>query len=105
MKKSDFLDHKIWNLTDNKLWRDFLGKEITETKLNWETVTTTEQNSRKTESWTYPQDIILTFINDRKIFISASGFLNETDNEVFGMLDNLTVTDNEELARKVKMIN
>ena len=104
-EKSDFTGHKIWNVTDNKLWTSFLGIKIVETKLTWKTFTTTEQYSRKTESWTYPQDITLTFSNDKKIFISASGFLDEKDNEVSGMLDNLTVTDNEELARKVKMIN
>lgn len=37
--------------------------------------------------------------------MSAAGFLNEDDKEVMGLLDNLTVTDNESLARKVKMIN
>lgn len=53
----------------------------------------------------YPQDIKVTFSNKKNIFISAAGFLNPSDKEVYGMLDNLTVTDNEELARQVKMIN
>jgi hypothetical protein len=53
----------------------------------------------------YPQDLRIDFSNDRSIFISAAGFLNEEDKEVIGLMDNLTVTDNETLARQVKMIN
>ena len=102
---SDFAGFKVWNVSNNKLWTKIIGKTIKNVKLNWEKVTTTEEKSGKTESFIYPQDISLTFSNRINIFISAAGFLNENDNEVFGMLDNLTVTDNEELARKTKMIN
>jgi hypothetical protein len=102
---SDFAGFKVWNVSENNLWTKIIGKSIKNVKLNWEKVTTTEEKSGKTESFIYPQDISLTFTNGINIFISAAGFLNENDNEVFGMLDNLTVTDNEKLARKTKMIN
>ena len=102
---SDFSGFKVWNVSNNKLWTKIIGKTIKNVNLNWEKVTTTEKKSGKTESFIYPQDISLTFSNGINIFISAAGFLNENDNEVYGMLDNLTVTDNEDLARKTKMIN
>ena len=41
-----------------------------------------------------------------KMYSSAlPAFLDQGDKEVYGMLDNLTVTDNEDLARQVRMIN
>ena len=101
----DFSDFKVWNVSSNNLWTKIIGKTIKNVKLNWEKVTNREEKSGNTKNFIYPQDISLTFTNGINIFISAAGFLNENDNEVFGMLDNLTVTDNEELARKTRMIN
>jgi hypothetical protein len=102
-EQSDFSGVIKWDVTETDLWRKFVGTSITDIKVTWETVTSTEQ-SGKTEVFIYPQDISLTFSNNNKVFVSAAGFLNEGDNEVFGMLDNLTVTDDETLARRVKMI-
>ena len=102
---SDFSGNIKWNGSDNELWKIFIdaifiviggcGVSVSCRVVIW----------GKTEYYTYPQDIKLTFSNDKNIFISAAGFLNQNDKEVCGMLDNLTVTDNEELARQVKMIN
>ena len=102
---SDFPDYIIWNVSDNELWRQIIGTRIYDIQINWEAVTTKDEKTGMTESYNYPQDIKITFSNDKNIFISASGFLEPDDNEVYGMLDNLTVTDNEELARQVNMIN
>ena len=104
-EQSDFSGYLKWNVSNNDLWKQFIGATISDIHTTWETVTTTEERSGKKESFIYPQDIKITFSNDKNIFISASGFLNQGDEEVHGMLDNLTVTDNEELARQVKMIN
>lgn len=102
---SDFSGNIKWDVSTNDLWKKFIGTTISDIHTTWETVTTKEEGSGKTESFTYPQDIKITFSNDKNIFISAAGFLKQDDKEVYGMLDNLTVTDNEELARQVKMIN
>ena len=102
---SNFSGNIKWNVSDNDLWKKIIGTTISDIFITWETVTTTEEKTGKTDSFVYPQDIKITFSNDKKIFISAAGFLNQSDKEVYGMLDNLTVTDNEELARQVKMIN
>ncbi len=102
---SVFTDFIIWNVSNNSIWSKTINKTIENIKVNWEVARTTEEKNGKTESFIYPQGISLTFSNGKKIFISASGFLNETDNEVFGMLDNLTVTDTEKLARQAKMTN
>jgi hypothetical protein len=104
-EKSDFSGTIKWDVSGNDLWEKFIGKTISEVNITWETVTTREEKTGKTESFVYPQDIKIIFTNDEKIFISAAGFLDQGDKEVYGMLDNLMVTDNEELARQVKMIN
>lgn len=91
-----------WDVSGNDLWKKFIGKIISDIKINWETVSTREE---KTASTVYPQDIKITFSNFKNTFINAAGLLDQGDNEVYGMLDNLTVTDNEELARQVKLIN
>src|SRR5690606_33161349 len=103
-EKSDFSGFQKWDVSDDDLWKKFIGTKIIDIKLTWETVIVTEEKSRKTETFIYPQDIKLSFSNNENIFVSAAGFLNEEDEEVYGLLDNLTVTDNEELARRVKMI-
>lgn len=102
---SDFSGNIKWDVSSNNLWEKFIGKTISDINITWETVTTREEKTSKTESFVYPQDIKITFSNNKNIFISAAGFLAKGDKEVYGMLDNLTVTDNEELARQVKMIN
>jgi len=102
---SDFSGNMKWDVSRNDLWKKFIGAAISDIDITWETVTSTEERSGKTQDFIYPQDIKITFSNEKNIFISAAGFLNQGDQEVYGMSDNLTVTDNEKLARQVKMIN
>jgi len=104
-EQSDFSGNIKWNVSPNDLWKKFLGTKITDINITWETVTTTEEKTRKTNNFIYPQDIKITFSNDKNLFVSVAGFLDQNDEEVYGMFDNLTVTDNEELAKQVKMIN
>jgi hypothetical protein len=102
---SDFSSYIKWDVSSNNLWKKFIGTCISEIYITWETVKTTEKKSGKTENFVYPKDIKITFNIEKSIFISAASFLDQSDNVVHGMSDTLTVTDNEELARKVKMIN
>lgn len=102
---SHFSGDMKWDVSGNDLWKKFIRTTISDIQITWETVMTTEEKTGRTENFVYPQDIKITFSNDKNIFISAAGFLDQSDKEVYGMLDNLAVTDNEELARQVKMIN
>ena len=63
--------------------------------------TTTEEKTGKSERIIFPQDMKITFSNLKNIFIGEAGFLDQEDKKVYGMLDNLTVTDNEEFVRQV----
>jgi len=103
-KKSDFSGNIKWDVSTTDLWKKFIGTTIFDIHITWGIVTIKEEMSGKTENFVYPQDIKVTFSNDKNIIISAAGFLNQGDDKVNGMLDNLIVTDNNELARKVKMI-
>lgn len=102
---SDFSEFIKWDVSNNRLWQKFIGTSISNIKITWETVNTLLQKNGRIEEFVYPQDIKITFSNNLNIFVSAAGFIEEDDKEVYGMLDNLMVTDNEEIARQVKMIN
>ncbi len=96
---------KKWDVSHNELWKKFIGQKISDVRLTWEEVESHEEKTGKSKTFVYPQDLRVDFSNDKSIFISAAGFIEEEDKEVMGWLDNLTVTDNESLARQVKMIN
>ncbi|MBB6464092.1 hypothetical protein [Flammeovirga kamogawensis] len=104
-EKSVFDGYQSWNVSDSNLWSNITGQKIVDLEIAWELVKTEEQKTGKKEEYIYPQDLTLIFSNGQKVFISAAGFLNQNDPEVYGLLDNLTVTTNEDLARKVKMIS
>jgi hypothetical protein len=97
-------DFAKWDVSKDRIWRKFIGTKIIDIKIYWEIVTTKDIESNKTECISYPQYTKITFSNNKSIFVSAAGFLNKDDLEVYGMLDNLTVTDDEYLARQTKMI-
>ncbi|SFO33205.1 hypothetical protein SAMN04488519_105295 [Algoriphagus ornithinivorans] len=44
------------------------------------------------------------FSNSDKVFISAPGFLERDDEQVYPYLDKLTFTQNEALAKQTRMI-
>jgi len=96
---------KKWDVTNNDLWKKFIGQKVANIKLTWEEVSTYEEKTGKSEKLTYPQDLRIEFSNEKSIFISAAEFLTEDGKEVMRHMDNLAVTDNESLARQVKMIN
>jgi len=100
---SDFSGNIKWNVSEYDLWKKFIGEIITGIDITWESITV-ETNTNKVEKFVYPQDLKITFSNNKNIFISASEFKNQDAKEVYGMSDNLIVTDNEELARRVKML-
>jgi len=99
---SDFTGFKKWDVSNNDIWSKIMGNSIINLKVNWEEVVV---QNKQPEHYIYPQAISLKFSNEERIFISVSEFLREDDKQVHGMNDNLTVTNDEGLARKTKMIN
>ena len=85
------------DVSRSDLWAKFIGTRITDIRIHWESF-------RMTEIIVYPQDFQLTFSNNHTVFISLAQ-LHQGHDEVSKGSDNLMVTDNEELARQVKMID
>ena len=103
--ESVFSGYRKWDVSENELWKKFIGDSMKEIEINWEWVTTTEEKTGKVEKFDYPQDVKLSFSSNKNIFISAAAFMEEDDEKVYGLMDNLLVTDNEQLARQVNMIS
>ncbi|EAY23960.1 hypothetical protein M23134_01643 [Microscilla marina ATCC 23134] len=88
-------DSQKWDVSAHQLWKDCLHGTIQQVKLIWEQVS---GNS-------YPQTLIITFANEQQILIGAAQFLNSHDQKVFGMSDNLIVTNDVALAKTINMIS
>jgi len=97
-EKSNLTQFQKWNVTDTNVWQDHIGEKITDVKLYWETIISDD------EEIVYPQSLKISFTNDKKMFISAAQFLDNSD-KVFGISDNLVVTNNEFLAKHIDIIH
>ena len=67
-EQSNFSDFIIWDVSESDLWKKFIDTGITDIKVSWETVTTTEQKSGKKESFTYPQHLIKVYKREESIY-------------------------------------
>jgi hypothetical protein len=92
------------DVSGSDLWAKFIGTRITDIKIHWESVNCTELFTLQSWCNVYPQDFQLTFSNNHTIFICLGALRGDRD-EVSKGDDNLMVTDSEELARQVKMID
>jgi hypothetical protein len=92
------------DVSGSDLWAKYIGTRITDIRIHWESFRMTEIFLLKTRRIVYPQDFQLTFSNNHTMFISLAE-LDRGGNKVSKGCDNLMVTDNEELARQVNMIN
>jgi hypothetical protein len=91
---------RIWEVSVNGLWKPNLYCTIIDVSIQWEEVWHTSDG----DIIAYPQAILLYLSNNRRLIISAAEFLSADNEEAMGFLDNLLVTDDEELAKQIKMI-
>ena len=87
---------KVWDVTYNNSWKDLISHKIIGVKVFWETAFENEQE------FDYPQDLDLTFENDKHIYLSASAYLKEEDIFV-DYSDEVVVIFNQEIAKKYKI--
>ena len=92
----------VWEVSDETLWKDFIGQRIVDLAIFWETVVSGIETP-KTSSNTYPQCFLLRMSNGKEAFISASAFINAGNATAMCFMDNLLVTTNRVLAEEVKM--
>jgi len=113
--KNNFPDYQSegvekWVMTDDDLWKKYIGKEITNVSINWSSSMSVISHSpnkseigKKTKE-IHPETCILYFHGtDDVIIISSSGFLGEDCDIVFTGHDNIIVTNNKETAVRIKL--
>ncbi|WP_299458549.1 hypothetical protein [uncultured Microscilla sp.] len=87
-------DSQKWEVSAHQLWKGCLHDTIQQVNLIWEQVS----------GITYPQTLIITFANEQQILIGAAQFLNKYDQKVFGMSDNLIVTNDVARAKAIGIV-
>jgi hypothetical protein len=86
------------NVTKTSRWSDFLNINIADVRIAWSWIHESGLFKKKIY---YPQDLILSFESQRKVFISALQI--ENDNSFMGMTDNITVFFDGGTAKKFKV--
>ena len=93
-----------WEVSAERKWADLIGKQITDFKILWEEVWTANLDGSNKVYITYPQTFEIEIDSGQKIIISASEFKGNEENELYSLMDNLLVTTNIDLAKKLKLI-
>lgn len=92
-----------WDVSNQEKWINLIGQKIVDFKINWEEVSSSNMNVANRKYYTYPQTFLLQTENGTTIILSASEFKGSEQNKVYGMSDNLLVTTNLTLAKKLKI--
>lgn len=105
-EKENLLSDKeqLWNVSSKSFWAKNIGATIEDINVYWEEIKEKKVLTGTPSTYIYPQALKLSLSNGQVAIISAAGFINQNEEEAMGMLDNLLVTNNEELAIRVKLI-
>ena len=93
-----------WDVSNQEKWINLIGKKIIDFTIIWEDVYTSNMDGSNKKYFTYPQAFQLKMENGILIILSASEFKTPEENKIYGMSDNLLVTTNFDLAKKLNMI-
>jgi hypothetical protein len=102
--------YQMWDVSNQSIWQKVIGATITNVTIGWQEINTYKPGQqgilglKRAPKTISPQYITLEFSNGEIVFISASQFLNDHDDEVVGMKANLLVTNSVESARQVGII-
>jgi hypothetical protein len=96
---SDVLAGLSYDVSDDRMWRPYIGHKITAADSYWSWVAESmEPNAERTY---YPQDIRLVFDNRRSLYLSAAQYLDGSG--LFGMSDNVLIVFGDEAAKEHKI--
>ncbi|GAA4441441.1 hypothetical protein [Bremerella cremea] len=85
-----------YDVTADPQWLPFIGSRVSSVASYWSWVgESMEADAKRTY---YPQDIRLTFENQRSIYLSAAQFLGDSD-KLYGMADNVLILFDEAVAQ------
>lgn len=90
-----------WTVTNDSQWQQFIGKTIESAEIYWSWVAGSLDAPEETRTY-YPQDIVLTFSNNRRIYVSASEYEEKSDS-VCGLSDNVMVVFSDCIASKYQL--
>lgn len=101
---SPFENYQITDVSNSLIWNNTIGQTIENITVNWDVAIEENLDGSIIRKILYPQSLVLSFPNSNKIFISATGFLERDDEQVYPYLDKLTITQDEALAKQTRMI-
>jgi hypothetical protein len=94
-----------WDVSIKKNWDGVIGQKIVDFKIIWEETWTSNLDGSNKVYTIYPQTFEIKTQNGRAIIISASELKGEEEDKIYTLMDNLLVTTNTDLARKLRIIN
>lgn len=93
-----------WDVSTEQKWLGYIGQRIVDFKIIWLESWTSNLDGTNKIYKTYPQTFEIKMENGNIIILSASEFKPVKEDKIYSMMDNLLVTTNKELARKLKII-
>jgi len=97
--KEELSAYKSFDVSRKSNWNSYIDKSITDTKIIRSWLIETDSLNKTY----YPQDLILTFENNKSVYISALQILDEKN--IHYMTDNITVIFDKEGANKYNIGN
>lgn len=93
-----------WDVSADNKWKGYIGQKIIDFKILWEEAWTSDLDGTNQVYTPYPQTFEIKTENGKTIILSASEFKSEEEGEIYGLMDNILVTPNIDLARELKLI-
>ena len=95
-----------WNVSNDTFWKNYLEKTIIGFRVMWDTINQMEIMTKKIEKvYTYPQTCRIFFKEiDDEIIVSVAEFYSDKEDKIIGFKDHLIVTNDVEIARKIKIL-
>lgn len=93
-----------WDVSLDDKWKEFIGQKITDFKILWQETWSSNLDGTNKVYTTYPQAFEIITENGKTIILSASEIKRFEDDEICGLTDNILVTTNIDLAKKLKLI-
>jgi hypothetical protein len=88
--------NEIWDLTNHKRWKDYIGHRVVATEVYWSWSAWDTTPDVKTF---YPQDMAIRFDNGKSLYLSASQYV-ENEDRFRGWCDDVIVIFDDDIAKK-----
>lgn len=93
-----------WDVSAHSNWAGIIGQEITDFKINWEEARIQTDGAPDNVSAVSPQTFEVKTENGKIIILSAAELMRIDQDEICPFMDNLLLTTNVDLARRLRII-